>query len=160
MRICEIPKVVLYSQDCPDIPKEIRNLSDFRNTCFYFFLNSPQTPIDALRMLCEQQGFMPEIKLAANLSTMLSLVESGKGAAILDLWHQLIYMDGFRHFELADTYNITLVYRRSGEFPEAVEAIRRALCRHLQPPSSVRSAAFLSMPAAYPVNDPSEPTTL
>ena len=132
--ICKISKVVIYSENCPDLPEEVESLTDFSECTFYFFSGSPDSSREEFCAMCRLNGFAPRIRIVPNQSTMLSLVENGNGAAIMDLWSQPVHMNNMQYFKLNSEYTTVLVYRKSCEPSEVIQALCQAMQTSIYPP--------------------------
>lgn len=122
--VCRLPKVIIY----PKQREQPDSLDRFRDETFYIFgdRTRPNVKSETIEEF-RRYNFTPKINLVPNQATMVSMVENGKGVAIMDLWSQPVYMEGFGHYTLPDTHDIVLAYRKECGTNPTIRSLYKAL---------------------------------
>ncbi|MBM6990673.1 MAG: LysR family transcriptional regulator [Mobilibacterium timonense] len=128
LQLCKLPKVILYSEKLEEKHGPVESLEALKDVnLFYPEDEAPDTVQFELDELFAEYDSVPTLHSVSNQATMISMVENGNGAAIMDKWSQPIFMKQFRHLVLDDSHEIVLAYRRSCADNPVIQSLYKAL---------------------------------
>lgn len=116
--ICQLPKIIIYSNRHLKASSEGVTISDFYGKKLYLFQTSlVPTMQKELQTFFSPYGFCPEIKIVPNQETMVSAVENGLGIAVMDLWSQPVHSKYISWIPLPYTHTIAFAYTKDNSSP-------------------------------------------
>ena len=115
--LCEAPNFLAISQSHPLAQRSVLSVKDFENETFYL-VSDKELPSarSYLYSVCANKGFSPRIIIdVPNSDTMRLMLESGKGAVLLDkLCHPWIFHSkNFRCLELNCGHQVVVAWKKS-----------------------------------------------
>lgn len=126
--ICEIPRIILYSDRLIERIGHVSAPSDFKDIVFYFPGDEvPGDFINEVIAYMDEFDISPEYRIVSNVSTVLSMVENGRGVTINDSWCQHLFMSQFHAMPINSNHNVILAYRRDCAGNKVIKTIRGTL---------------------------------
>ena len=111
VEIARVPKVFLFSNDCPIARKPNLTPADFQE--IPMLVISSKAAIDALQNnmnLCHRLGLKPNVIFKDNLEDVLIAVGMNEGFFICDSWLNPTKLPGYGHILVPDTHSIVLAW--------------------------------------------------
>ena len=111
VEIARIPRVFLFSKDCPVAKKPDLTPSDFQE--IPLLVMSSNLAIDALQnnmSLCHRLGLQPNIIFKDSIDDVLIAVGMNEGFFICDSWINAIKQPGYGYMLVPDTHSIVLAW--------------------------------------------------
>ncbi len=117
-------KVICYSKYHPLAQNNMVNVRDFKDETFFVLDENVDFVIQKNRDYCKEYQFIPRIKKAENIQTILANVLAGKGVTITDDWGPGCYEEYYRNCPLTAKGIVYLTWKNTNS-KQAYETFAR-----------------------------------
>lgn len=131
--ICDLPRVILYSDKLTERIGEIKHPEDIRGIPIFLPIDEVQGKYTELvRTYLDQFDFAPVFRTVSNINTAVSIVETGDGVMLFDAWAQHLFMPQYHSIPIGSCHQIVLAARKECASDKVISTIRKALIKTLR----------------------------
>jgi DNA-binding transcriptional LysR family regulator len=112
-KICTIPIILLYSSKHPLAGKKDLTITDFKDDVLYA-LSAEETLVSWIKddSYCKSKGFIPKMKTAINIDSILLAIDQGSGYTLLDQWQRVRNHPSFKYLNLDIEHSVVAVWKK------------------------------------------------
>lgn len=120
VKLLDIPHIVLFSSQHPLLSQKVLTPINFKNETFLYVVNSTMTPNVVHRqfeLLKEKYGFTPKTAEVPDIDTLLLMLESSQGIALMDYWSRSRLNSRLRYITTDLKAPVVLAWNQSNHNP-------------------------------------------